>query len=148
MAEAALIEARNSSLEELEAQAAAFLSAFAACLRQREARPLLAEIERALTWTEDRGDDAHLWQAATGILPQKLNTLLALAPAADPAFATSLLDRARLEISDKIQRQTTRSMLGHMDMSLGEPGLRGAEAGRLRSHLRGVQPPAGAGHPV
>ncbi len=122
MAEAALIETRNSALEELEAQTAAFLEAFGTSLRQREAGPLLAEIERALAWTEARGDDAHLWQAATGRLPQKLTTLLALAPAAETAFAVSLLDRARLEISDQIQRQTTRAMLGHLDMlaQLGE----------------------------
>ncbi|MBL8096413.1 MAG: substrate-binding domain-containing protein [Anaerolineales bacterium] len=122
MAEAALIEAHNSALEELEAQASAFLEAFAVCLRQREAAPLLAEIERALAWTEARGDDVHLWQAATGILPQRLNTLKALSPGADRDFAASLLDRARLEISDRIQRQTTRAMLGYMGMmaQLGE----------------------------
>ncbi len=122
MAEAAVIEARNSSLEELEAQTLAFLEAFAACLHRREARPLLDALTRALTWTEERGDDAHLWQAATGLLPQRVNTLLALTPGADPVFAASMLDQARLEISDHIQRQTTRSMLGHMDMmaQLGE----------------------------
>ncbi|HRE26246.1 MAG TPA: ATP-binding protein, partial [Anaerolineales bacterium] len=122
MAEAALIESRNSALEELEVQTAAFLEAFATCLRTREPRGLLDALARALAWTEERGDDAHLWQAATGILPQKMSLLLAAAPDADPADAVSLLDRARLEISDHIQRQTTRSMLGHMDMmaQLGE----------------------------
>ena len=116
MAESALIEARNSPLDELETQSALFLGAFVESLRRQDANFLLAEIERGLGWTEERGEDAHLWQAATGILLQKLNTLLALAPAADPAFAARLLDRARLEISDQIQRQTTRSMLSHMDM--------------------------------
>jgi signal transduction histidine kinase/DNA-binding LacI/PurR family transcriptional regulator/CheY-like chemotaxis protein len=127
MAESALVDARNSPVEELEAQAAAFLAVFVESLRRQEARPLLAEIERALAWTEARGEDAHLWQAATGFLLQKLNTLRALAPSADPAFAASLLDRARLEIGDYIQRQTTRSMLGHLDMT--------AQLGQLTAEL-------------
>lgn len=116
MAEASLIEARNSPLEALEAQASLFLGAFAASLQAQREAPVLAEIDRVLAWTEERGEDAHLWQAATAMILQKLNTLLALAPMADPAFAASLLDRVRLEISDQIQRQTTRTLLSHMEM--------------------------------
>ena len=127
MAESALIEARNSPLEELEAQSVSFLDAFSESLRKQNANLLIVEIERALAWTEARGEDTHLWQAATGILLQKLNTLLALAPGADLAFAARLLDRVRLEIGDQIQRQTTRSMLSHLDMT--------AQLGQLTAEL-------------
>ncbi|MCG2783746.1 MAG: substrate-binding domain-containing protein [Anaerolineae bacterium] len=127
MAESALIEARNSPLEELEAQSVSFLAVFSESLRKQDANLLIMEIERALAWTEMRGEDTHLWQAATGILLQKLNTLLSLAPATDPAFAASLLDRVRLEIGDQIQRQTTRSMLSHLDMT--------AQLGQLTAEL-------------
>lgn len=127
MAESALIEARNSPFEELETQSAAFLQAFTASLNQRNENLLLAEIERALDWTEARGEDAHIWQAATGHLLPKWDALLGLAPTVDAAFAARLLDRARLEIGDQIQRQTTRSMLGHLDMS--------AQLGQLTAEL-------------
>jgi len=116
MAEASLIEARNSLLDDLETQAASFLGAFTQSLKLQNDAPVLSEIDRVLAWTDERGEDAHVWQAGTAVASQRLDVLLALAPACDPAFAASLLDRARLEISDQIQRQTTRSMLSHMDM--------------------------------
>lgn len=112
MAEAALIEAHNSSFEEIEAQSAAFLRAFGASLNQRSENLLLMETERVLSWVEERGEDAHLWQAALGVVLPWLNKLAA---ESSPAFAASLFDRARLEISGHIQRQTTRSMLHHLD---------------------------------
>ncbi|PWH13797.1 MAG: ATPase, partial [Anaerolineae bacterium] len=124
MAEAALIEARNSLPEELQNQTASFLNHFAESLLRHEVAPFLEELSRALAWTEQRGEDAHLWQAAAGVLLQKLNTL---PQASDSEFAMRLLDRARLEISDHIQRQTTRSMLSHLDMS--------AQLGQLTAEL-------------
>ena len=42
--------------------------------------------------------------------------LLQLVPQAEQIFLTNLIDRIRLEISNQIQRKTTRSMLEHMDM--------------------------------
>ncbi|MFZ6031145.1 MAG: substrate-binding domain-containing protein [Chloroflexota bacterium] len=116
MAEAALIEARNSLPEEIEVQMASFLTAFATSLRLQDTSPLRTEIEQALAWIEARGEDAHFWQAAIGVLLQNVNSLLAMSPATDAALVTGLLDRARLEIGDQIQRQTTRSLLDHMDM--------------------------------
>jgi signal transduction histidine kinase/CheY-like chemotaxis protein len=113
MAEASFIEARNSLLEDLEIQATSFLNAFVESLKCRDVNLFLNESGRALAWTEEHDEDAHLWQAAMAVLSQKLSTLI---PEADTAFATSLLDRVRLEVSDEIQRQTTRSMLSHMDM--------------------------------
>jgi len=116
MAEASLIEAHNSLLNDLETQSTLFLNAFVEGLKQRDAHPVLSEIGRMLAWTEERGEDAHVWQAGTALLSQRLDALQSLVPVADPAFAASLLNRARLEISDQIQHQTTRSMLQHMDM--------------------------------
>lgn len=124
MAEAALIEARNSLPEELQTQTASFLNAFTRSLSRQETAPFLSELNRALTWTEERGEDAHLWQTAVGVLLQKLNTL---PNASGSEFAIRLLDRARLEISDRIQRQTTRAMLGHLDMT--------AQLGQLTAEL-------------
>ena len=116
MAEASLIEARNSLIEDLEKQSVLFLKTFLNSLRQNNADYTLKGIERALTWTDERGEDAHIWQAATSVILQRISTLLAIVPDSDQAFAASLIDRIRLEISDQIQRQTTRSMLGYMDM--------------------------------
>lgn len=126
MAEASLIEARNSLLEDLESQSASFLNAFAKSLEHEDAEPVITEVGRLLTWTDERGEDAHVWQAGTAVLYQKMNALISLASGRNQAFAASLLDHVRLEISDQIQRQTTRSMLEHMDM-MAQLGLMTAE---------------------
>jgi signal transduction histidine kinase/CheY-like chemotaxis protein len=55
-----------------------------------------------------------------------MNTLLQIIPETSQAFTTSLVDRVRLEISDQIQRRTTRSMIEHMDM-MSQLGLMTAE---------------------
>ena len=79
-----------------------------------------------LAWTDEREEDAHIWQAGIAILSQKMNTLLDLVRDADQAFIASLIDRVQLEISDQIQRRTTRSMIEHMDM-MSQLGLMTAE---------------------
>jgi signal transduction histidine kinase/DNA-binding LacI/PurR family transcriptional regulator/CheY-like chemotaxis protein len=127
MAEAALIEAHNSPPEEIEAQAVSFLDVFVRSLEMQDEGLLVAEIDRALAWATERGEDAHLWQAATGLLLPKVNALLSLAHSTDATYAARLLDRSRLEIGDQIQRQTTRSMLNHLDMT--------AQLGQLTAEL-------------
>jgi DNA-binding LacI/PurR family transcriptional regulator/DNA-binding response OmpR family regulator/nitrogen-specific signal transduction histidine kinase len=126
MAEASLIEARNSLLEDLQGPCAAFLDAFLRSLHIQDTNPILSEIKRVLAWTDERGEDAHIWQAGIAILYQNLTTLFHLAPEAEQGFVTSLIDRVHLEISDQIQRRTTRSMIGHMDM-MSQLGLMTAE---------------------
>jgi len=126
MAEASLIEARNSLLEDLQEQCASFLEAFLNSLRLQDANPILNEIKHVLAWTDERDEDAHIWQSGIATLYQKMNTLLNLAPEADQGFVTSLIDRVQLEISDQIQRRTTRSMIEHMDM-MSQLGLMTAE---------------------
>ncbi|MBK9925179.1 MAG: substrate-binding domain-containing protein [Anaerolineales bacterium] len=116
MAEVSLIEARNSLLEDLEGQCISFLNAFLDSLKRRDADLIMKEIKNVLAWTDERDEDPHIWQAGTAILYQKINTLLALAPQVNRVFVTSLIDRIHLEISDQIQRRTTRDMLEHMDM--------------------------------
>ena len=54
MAEASLIEARNSLLEDLQEKCNAFLEAFLHSLRLQEANPILDEIKRVLSWTDER----------------------------------------------------------------------------------------------
>ncbi len=126
MAEASLIEARNSLLEDLLGHCSAFLDAFLNSLQLQDSNLILAEIKKVLAWTDERDEDAHIWQAGIAILYQKLNTLLHLVPEADQGFATSLIDRVQLEISDQIQRRTTRSMIEHMNM-MSQLGLMTAE---------------------
>jgi DNA-binding LacI/PurR family transcriptional regulator/DNA-binding response OmpR family regulator/nitrogen-specific signal transduction histidine kinase len=126
MAEASLIEARNSLLEDLEGQCASFLEAFLHSLILQDADLMRIEIKRVLAWTDERGEDAHIWQAGIAILYQKMNTLLHLVPETNQGFVASLIDRVHLEISDQIQRRTTRSLIEHMDM-MSQLGLMTAE---------------------
>ncbi len=116
MAEASLSDARNSLLEDLVSQMDLIVGAFVESLKLGQSDPIMAEIGRVLRWTEERGEDAHVWQTALAVLLQKLNHLYSMVDNFDPAYAASLLDSVRVEINDKIQRQTTRFMLGRMDM--------------------------------
>lgn len=126
MADAAWIEARNSLLEEIEAQCRRFMLGFLESLKSQDIQVALTEIWRALAWIEERGEDAHIWQVAADFISQNLTALFKLAPGADLTFVTGLLDRLRLQVSDQIQRQTTRAMLAHMDMT-SQLGLMTAE---------------------
>ncbi len=126
MAAAAWVEARSSSPGEIEAQCAPFVAGLLESLARQSTDPIVAETQRALVWTEANGEDGQLWQAGLTYLYQNLDSLLALAPQAAPAFAASLLDRLRLQIGDEVQRQSTRAMLAHMDMT-SQLGLMTAE---------------------
>jgi DNA-binding LacI/PurR family transcriptional regulator/DNA-binding response OmpR family regulator/nitrogen-specific signal transduction histidine kinase len=126
MAEASLIEARNSLLEDLAEQCSSFLEAFLGSLKLQDANFIMREVKRVLAWTDERDEDPHIWQAGMAILYQKMSTFLDLVPYTSQAFITSLIDRVHLEISDQIQRRTTRSMIEHMDM-MSQLGLMTAE---------------------
>jgi signal transduction histidine kinase/DNA-binding LacI/PurR family transcriptional regulator/CheY-like chemotaxis protein len=126
MAEASLIEARNSLFEDLQGQCTSFLEAFLNSFRLKDTNPILSEIKRVLAWTDERDEDAHIWQAGIAILYQKMTTLLDLVPETERGFVISLIDRVQLEISDQVQRRTTRSMIEHMDM-MSQLGLLTAE---------------------
>ena len=116
MAEASLIEARNSLFEDVQAQCTFFLDALLSSLKEQNAMIITQALKRVLAWTDERGEDPHIWQTGLAVLYQQPTTLLHLVPTAEQSFLTNLLDRIRLEISDQIQRRTTRSMLDHMDM--------------------------------
>ena len=116
MAEVSLIEARNSLFEDLQAQCTPFLNSFLESLRAQDAKVIMGEVKRVLAWTEERDEDPHIWQTSLAFLYQKATALLQLVPQAEQVFLTNLIDRIRLEISNQIQRRTTRSMLEHMDM--------------------------------
>ncbi len=126
MAEASLIEARNSLLEDLHAQCSIFLDVFLLSLQTQAAEPILREIQRMLAWTDERGEDVHIWQAGIAILYQKMNSLLSLVPNAEQEFLIQLMSRIHLEISEQIQRWTARSMIEYMDM-MSQMGLMTAE---------------------
>jgi signal transduction histidine kinase/DNA-binding LacI/PurR family transcriptional regulator/DNA-binding response OmpR family regulator len=127
MALASIGEARTSMLPDLKKQSRVLLDAMAASLQKTSFYPVLTAMDEVLLWTEEHGEDAHVWQAGTGVLLQRMNTLVSLAPDVESTFAASLIDRVRLEISDQIQRQTTRSMIGYMDMM--------AQLGQLTAEL-------------
>jgi signal transduction histidine kinase/CheY-like chemotaxis protein len=126
MAGAAWIDGLSSSPEEIEAQCTLFVAGLVESLTRQSADISVATTQRALAWTEARWEGGQLWQAGITYLYQNLDRLLQLTPRADPAFASGLLDRLRLQIGDQIQRQTTRALLAHMDLT-AQLGLMTAE---------------------
>jgi signal transduction histidine kinase/DNA-binding LacI/PurR family transcriptional regulator/DNA-binding response OmpR family regulator len=128
MAKAALIEARNSGLTELEEQSLAWVEAFGVSLTSRNPDLIVNAMQSVLSWAEAKGEDAQLWQAGVAAMQQNLKSLQRLGPESDATatLAMSLLNRARLEIGDQLQKQTTREMLAHMEMT-AQLGLMTAE---------------------
>jgi signal transduction histidine kinase/DNA-binding LacI/PurR family transcriptional regulator/DNA-binding response OmpR family regulator len=122
MAEAAFSEARHSTLDQLEEQCQRIVAALAASVDDGDERPLHEEVARLLARTEERAEDPHVWQSAISALYRRSTVLLALAGRDRQGWLIGLLDHARLEVSEQVQRQTTRALLEHMDM-MTELGL-------------------------
>jgi len=115
MAEAALNEARHSTIDELEAQCRRLVTAFVSSIERMDGRPLSEEVARLLAETEAHEEDAHVWQSALSALYLRTDALLGHGPV-DQRWFMGLLDQVRLEISEQVQRLTTRALLDHVDM--------------------------------
>ena len=86
----------------------------------------MREIKRVLAWTDERDEDTtYLAGWSSHPLPKNEHPSRTC-PQTDPLSVASLIDRVHLEISDQIQRRTTRSMIEHMDM-VSQLGLMTAE---------------------
>jgi signal transduction histidine kinase/DNA-binding response OmpR family regulator/ABC-type sugar transport system substrate-binding protein len=117
MAEATLVEARYSTEEETETQCLNLVRAFTASLSSGEPALFGAALQRLFDWLEERSEDVYAWHGALSALRRGLPALLPLVPGADVVFADTLIDGARLEIGEQVQRQATDTLLRHMEMS-------------------------------
>jgi signal transduction histidine kinase/DNA-binding LacI/PurR family transcriptional regulator/AraC-like DNA-binding protein len=116
MAEAAYAEARQSTLQELEEQCRVVVQALADSVAKTDERPLRDEIARLLAATEARGEDPNLWQSAVSALYRCSDLLVDARKGVEERAIMALLDRARIDISEHVQRRTTHALLEHMDM--------------------------------
>lgn len=117
MAEATLVEARHSTREEIEIQCLDLACAFTSSLGRNDPALFDATLQHLFDWLEMHGEDAYAWHAALSTLRRGLSNLPALVPGADLIFADTMIDRARLEITEQVQRQTTDALLRHMEMA-------------------------------
>ena len=117
MAEAALVEARHSTCGAIEGLCLNLVRAFVSSLTDDDPARFDAALRQLFGWLETHGEDAHTWHAALSALRHGLSNLLPLIPGANLAFADSLIDLARLEIGQQVQRQATDALLRHMEMS-------------------------------
>ena len=117
MAEATLVEARYSTQEEIEILCQELVHAFTSSLLRGDPAPLDAALQSLFDWLEALNEDVYAWHAALSALRRGLPNLLSLIPMTDVIFADTLIDRARLEISEQAQRQATDALLRHMEMS-------------------------------
>ncbi|HTP07545.1 MAG TPA: substrate-binding domain-containing protein [Anaerolineae bacterium] len=117
MAEAVLVEAEHSALAEIERLCSMLLQAFSVSLTHNDPRPFDGALQQLVNWLDAQSEDANAWHAAFSALRTVLIELLATIPSATPEFADALIDRARLEIVEQVQRQATDALLRHMDMS-------------------------------
>lgn len=117
MAEATLVEARHSTRQEIEAQGLSLVRAFASSLSCGDPGPFDTALQQLFDWFEMHSEDAYAWHAGLSTLRHGLPRLAPLIPGADLVFADTLIDRARLEIAEQVQRQATYALLRHMEMA-------------------------------
>jgi len=122
MAEAAYVQAHQTTLQELEDQCRLVVRSLVASLDSVDGRPLRSEIARVLAATEARGEDPSVWQSAVSALYRRSDLLAGAGKGVGERTVMGLLDQARLEISEHVQRETAHALLQHMDM-LSELGL-------------------------
>lgn len=113
----AFIEARNSSPEELKASVQLLIERLLESIQHRDLAPLRKGIKHCLHWSQERGEEVHLWQTVIGALQLRTDAILSLTLEDDAAFVARLLDQMQLEISSEIQRQVTCSLLRHREMT-------------------------------
>jgi signal transduction histidine kinase/DNA-binding LacI/PurR family transcriptional regulator/AraC-like DNA-binding protein len=127
MAEATLIEARYCTRDELQTMCHGILTAFLESVQRADTAPFEDAIVEMLRHVEALDEDAHAWHAAILALRDRLPVLLSkLDLPANHVPAYRLLDQARLEISERTRRQTTRALLSQMDVA-DELGLMTAQ---------------------
>jgi signal transduction histidine kinase/DNA-binding LacI/PurR family transcriptional regulator/DNA-binding response OmpR family regulator len=117
MAEATFGETRRGAHKEVESVCLDLASAFASSLKANDPAPFDAAMRNLLEWLEGRGEDAYVWHAALSTLRHGLSEEDPLASMADIVFADAMIDRARLEIAEQVQRQATDALLQHMEMT-------------------------------
>lgn len=117
MAEAALVEARHSTRQEIETLCLNLARTFTSSLGRNDPGLFDAAMQHLFDWLEVHGEDAYAWHAALSILRRGLSNLLPLIPGANLVFADTMIDRARLEIAEQVQRQATDALLQHIEMA-------------------------------
>lgn len=76
-----------------------------------------AALQRLVEWVEAQGEEAYAWHAAFSTLRRGLPNLLSVQEGTQPGFADTLVDRARLVITEIAQRQANDTLLRHMETS-------------------------------
>ncbi len=101
MAEAVLAETQRLSADEVHAGCHELLEAFTASLRQGHSLPFQQAIEDLVMQARAAGDDAHLWQSPLTVL----RTAYVESDPGSPVLIQTMLDRARVAISEAVRRQ-------------------------------------------
>lgn len=117
MAEACFAEARNTPLDEFRSWSALFLAGILESCRKRKCEPILDVVEQGIQWADAHEEDIRVCQGAASILIENLKSLAAINPDLDSTYAALCIDRARQEISERIQQHAARSMVRYTEMT-------------------------------
>jgi signal transduction histidine kinase/DNA-binding LacI/PurR family transcriptional regulator/AraC-like DNA-binding protein len=111
MAQATYVEARQSTMDELDAQCRKFVAGLAASLSSGDPAPVRDTMAQLIHETVARGEDPHIWQVALSSIHDVMG----------------LLDPVRFDVDMSVERYVNRDKLAHMDML--------SELGQLTSRL-------------
>jgi signal transduction histidine kinase/AraC-like DNA-binding protein/ABC-type sugar transport system substrate-binding protein len=117
VSEAALIETQRSQIETIYELSALLVHGLFAAFQQRDLALFGATVTSLLRRTEALNEEVVIWQTAVTTLRR---AVLASPLAHEPGRALllgELIDGARVQISERIRRQTTRALVQQMDVA-------------------------------
>jgi signal transduction histidine kinase/DNA-binding response OmpR family regulator/ABC-type sugar transport system substrate-binding protein len=118
MSDAVSAEARYSDGALIGNWCRSLVAAFLASLDQHDAQPFAAALDHLLQDVEAANEDAYVWQAAIGVLRARAGALCAArAPATPRHVAESLIDQARVRISERLRRQHTHFLMRQAELT-------------------------------
>lgn len=120
MSDAMSAEARYSSVALIGDWCQSLVAAFLASLDHEDPQPFAEALDHLLQEAEAANEDAYPWQAAISVLREQADALCAeRSPTALRHVAESLIDQARVRISERLRRQHTRFWCGRPSLQNG-----------------------------
>ncbi len=117
MTDAMSTEARYSDVALISAWCQSLVAAFLASLEHGDPQPFAAALDHLLQEVETANEDPYSWQAAISVLREQTDALCATrAPTAPRHVAETLIDQARVRISERLRRQHTRFLVRQAEL--------------------------------
>jgi signal transduction histidine kinase/DNA-binding LacI/PurR family transcriptional regulator len=118
MSDAVSVEARYTSVTQIGDWCRSVIAAFLSSLDHADPQPFVEALDHLLQDVEAANEDAYPWQAAVSVLREHAGALCtAQTPTTLRYMAESLIDQARVRISERLRRQHTRFLVRQAELT-------------------------------